>query len=72
MAALPHSLRRHCVVVHCVVRGARPRALRRSGPLSGPAVRCGGPLVAYALAGNMNVDITKDALGQDADGNDVF
>ncbi|GGV06748.1 aconitate hydratase [Kitasatospora herbaricolor] len=29
-------------------------------------------VVAYALAGNMNVDITKDALGQDADGNDVF
>ncbi|MCX4748980.1 aconitate hydratase AcnA [Kitasatospora sp. NBC_01287] len=29
-------------------------------------------VVAYALAGNMNVDITKAALGQDADGNDVF
>ncbi|MET8704584.1 aconitate hydratase AcnA [Kitasatospora sp. NPDC004723] len=29
-------------------------------------------VVAYALAGNMNVDLTKDALGQDADGNDVF
>ncbi|MFF4345106.1 aconitate hydratase AcnA [Kitasatospora sp. NPDC001540] len=29
-------------------------------------------VVAYAIAGNMGVDITKDALGQDADGNDVF
>ncbi|WP_327069192.1 aconitate hydratase AcnA [Kitasatospora sp. NBC_01250] len=29
-------------------------------------------VVAYALAGNMNVDITRDALGKDADGNDVF
>ncbi|MFE0462889.1 aconitate hydratase AcnA [Kitasatospora sp. NPDC058965] len=29
-------------------------------------------VVAYALAGNMNVDITRAALGQDADGNDVF
>ena len=29
-------------------------------------------VVAYALAGNMNIDITRDALGQDADGNDVF
>lgn len=29
-------------------------------------------VVAYALAGNMNIDITKDALGEDADGNDVF
>ncbi|MFF7632172.1 aconitate hydratase AcnA [Kitasatospora sp. NPDC008050] len=29
-------------------------------------------VVAYALAGNMNVDLTRDALGKDADGNDVF
>jgi aconitate hydratase len=29
-------------------------------------------VVAYALAGNMNVDLYNDALGQDADGNDVF
>jgi len=29
-------------------------------------------VVAYALAGNMNVDLYKDPLGQDQDGNDVF
>ncbi|MEJ6388982.1 aconitate hydratase AcnA [Gymnodinialimonas ulvae] len=29
-------------------------------------------VVAYALAGDMNVDLTKDPLGQDRDGNDVF
>ncbi|MCP3056625.1 aconitate hydratase AcnA [Aurantimonas marianensis] len=29
-------------------------------------------VVAYAIAGSMFVDITKDALGQDKDGNDVF
>ncbi len=29
-------------------------------------------VVAYAIAGNMRIDITQDALGQDADGNDVF
>ena len=29
-------------------------------------------VVAYAIAGNMNVDLFKDALGQDQDGNDVF
>ncbi|MEJ6397997.1 aconitate hydratase AcnA [Yoonia sp. 208BN28-4] len=29
-------------------------------------------VVAYALAGDMNIDITKDALGQDKNGNDVF
>ncbi|MDJ0794679.1 MAG: aconitate hydratase AcnA [Woeseiaceae bacterium] len=29
-------------------------------------------VVAYALAGNMKVDLYNDALGQDQDGNDVF
>jgi aconitate hydratase len=29
-------------------------------------------VVAYALAGNMNVDLYNDPLGQDKDGNDVF
>ncbi|MCC1492581.1 aconitate hydratase AcnA [Cognatishimia sp. F0-27] len=29
-------------------------------------------VVAYALVGDMNVDITKDSLGKDQDGNDVY
>ncbi|MFU1479291.1 aconitate hydratase AcnA [Roseovarius sp. C7] len=29
-------------------------------------------VVAYALAGDMNVDVTKDALGTDKDGNPVY
>ncbi len=29
-------------------------------------------VVAYALAGDMNVDLTTEPLGQDKDGNDVF
>ena len=29
-------------------------------------------VVAYALAGDMNIDISKDPLGQDKDGNDVY
>ncbi|PIL13666.1 aconitate hydratase [Puniceibacterium antarcticum] len=29
-------------------------------------------VVAYSLVGDMNVDITKDSLGKDKDGNDVF
>tara|TARA_Y100001954_G_scaffold71254_1_gene78103 strand:+ start:1369 stop:4044 length:2676 start_codon:yes stop_codon:yes gene_type:complete len=29
-------------------------------------------VVAYAIAGNMSVDLTKDPLGKDKDGNDVF
>ncbi|MDJ0858026.1 MAG: aconitate hydratase AcnA [Dinoroseobacter sp.] len=29
-------------------------------------------VVAYALAGTMDIDLTKDPLGQDRDGNDVY
>ena len=29
-------------------------------------------VVAYAIAGSMHVDLTKDSLGKDQDGNDVF
>ncbi len=29
-------------------------------------------VVAYGIAGTMNIDVYNDALGQDADGNDVF
>jgi len=29
-------------------------------------------VVAYALAGDMNIDLTTEPLGQDKDGNDVF
>ncbi|MFP5299176.1 MAG: aconitate hydratase, partial [Actinomycetota bacterium] len=29
-------------------------------------------VVAYALAGTVNIDLSKDPIGQDADGNDVF
>jgi len=29
-------------------------------------------VVAYALAGDMNIDLTKDPLGQDKDGGDVY
>ena len=29
-------------------------------------------VVAYAIAGSMSIDVTKDAIGQDKDGKDVF
>ncbi|MDB6182431.1 aconitate hydratase AcnA [Paracoccus fistulariae] len=29
-------------------------------------------VVAYAIAGDMNIDLTRDPLGQDKDGNDVY
>ena len=30
------------------------------------------PVVAYALAGTMNIDLTKEAIGLDKDGNKVY
>ena len=29
-------------------------------------------VVAYAIAGSMNIDLTKDSIGKDKDGNDVY
>ena len=45
----------------------RIHALVRHNFLASPPL-----VVAYALAGNMSVDLYNDALGQDQDGNDVF
>jgi aconitate hydratase len=46
-----------------------------SGPLKpeiADAVTTGNVVGTNALAGNMNVDLYKDPIGQDQDGNDVF
>ena len=69
-----------------VGRGQRGRPRRRLGALGQPQLR--GPdqprrqdelpgvspplVIAYALAGSMDVDLNNDPLGQDPDGNDVF
>jgi aconitate hydratase len=45
----------------------RIHALVRMNFLASPPL-----VVAYALAGNLDVNIVKDPLGQDKDGNDVF
>ncbi len=45
----------------------RVHPLTRANYLASPPL-----VVAYALAGNMNVDLKNDPLGQDADGNDVY
>ena len=65
--------------------GQRGRPRRRLGALGQPQLR--GPdqprrqdelpglpplVIAYALAGSMDVDLNNDPLGQDPDGNDVF
>ncbi len=45
----------------------RVHALTRANYLASPPL-----VVAYALAGRMDLDVTTEPLGQDSDGNDVF
>ena len=45
----------------------------RVNPLSRANYLASPPLVvAYAIAGNMNIDVSRDALGEDRDGNPVY
>lgn len=45
----------------------------RVNPLSRANYLASPPLVvAYAIAGNMNIDVSRDALGEDLDGNPVY
>jgi aconitate hydratase len=45
----------------------------RINPLARPSYLASPPLVvAYALAGTVDVDLTKDAIGKDPSGDDVF
>ncbi|MET0154554.1 MAG: aconitate hydratase AcnA [Rickettsiales bacterium] len=60
------------LLVNAVLSGnrnfeGRVHALTRGNFLASPPL-----VVAYALAGNMYVDLTKDSLGKDAQGNDVY
>ena len=45
----------------------RVHALTRANYLASPPL-----VVAYAIAGNMNIDLTKEPLGEDTDGNPVY
>ena len=60
------------LVVTSVLSGNRNFEGRVSPHTRGNYLASPPLVVAYALAGNMKIDITKDAIGQDKDGNDVF
>ena len=66
------AVREHELVVCSVLSGnrnfeGRVHADVKMNYLASPPL-----VVAYALAGNLGIDITSEPLGQDADGNDVF
>jgi len=66
------AIRQKDLIVSAVLSGnrnfeGRIHALTRTNFLASPPL-----VVAYALAGDMNVDITSEPLGQDSEGKDVF
>ncbi|MFK7957521.1 MAG: aconitate hydratase AcnA [Lysobacterales bacterium] len=70
--AIGDAVRGNDLVVSSVLSGnrnfeGRVHADVKTNYLASPPL-----VVAYALAGNMGIDITTEPLGQDQDGNDVF
>jgi aconitate hydratase len=70
--AIADAIEEHKLVVASVLSGNRNFEGRvhpnvRANYLASPPL-----VVAYAIAGSMNIDITKDAIGQGADGKAVF
>ena len=71
-AAISESISDNDIVACSVLSGNRNFEGRvnpdvRANYLASPPL-----VVAYAIAGSLNVDITKEALGNDADGNPVY
>jgi len=72
MAPIEESIKDNQLVVASVLSGnrnfeGRVHQLVRANYLASPPL-----VVAYALAGSMNIDITKDVIGKDKNGKDVF
>ncbi|MEL6374828.1 MAG: aconitate hydratase AcnA, partial [Pseudomonadota bacterium] len=69
---ISHAVREHDLAVASVLSGNRNFEGRvspdaRANYLASPPL-----VVAYAIAGSLNIDLTTEPLGQDSDGNDVF
>lgn len=72
MPEVEQAIKDNQLVVTSVLSGnrnfeGRVHQLVKANYLASPPL-----VVAYAIAGSMNANITMEALGQDADGNDVF
>ena len=66
------AIKEHGLTVSAVLSGnrnfeGRVHPLTRSNYLASPPL-----VVAYGLAGTVNIDLENDPIGQDKDGNDVF
>ena len=60
------------LVVCAVLSGNRNFEARIHGDVKANYLASPPLVVAYALAGRMDIDLVNEPLGQDSDGNDVF
>ena len=70
--AISAAVNEHDLAVASVLSGNRNFEGRVSQDVRANYLASPPLVVAYALAGSMNINLTTDSLGKDADGDDVF
>ncbi len=70
--AISSTIHQHNLVVASVLSGNRNFEGRISPDVRANFLASPPLVVIYALAGSMNIDITRDAIAKDRDGKDVF
>jgi aconitate hydratase len=70
--AISKSINENDILATSVLSGNRNFEGRISPDVKANYLASPPLVVAYALAGNMMIDVAKDSLGKDKDGNDVF
>ncbi|MGJ8669427.1 MAG: aconitate hydratase AcnA [Oceanococcus sp.] len=70
--AISSAIQEHDLIATAVLSGNRNFEGRIHSDVKMNYLASPPLVVAYAIAGNVNTDLTNDALGQDADGNDVY
>ena len=71
-AAISKAINENDLVATAVLSGNRNFEGRISPDVRANYLASPPLVVAYAIAGDMNIDLTKEPLGQDQNGNDVF
>jgi len=66
------AIKKHDLVTASVLSGNRNFEARIHGSIKANFLMSPPLVVAYALAGNMNIDLQKDPLGDDKDGQPVY
>ncbi len=70
--AISQAIQEHDLIATAVLSGNRNFEGRIHADVKMNFLASPPLVVAYAIAGNVNTDLTQDPLGQDAQGNDVF